>query len=583
MSVQAIDKRTSVDTSTYSSAQGQGNSTAATEDAFIALVQQASRRFAHQATVQSQTSSVLSTHLSQARQADDNAKAATTRDSAGTDRSDKTQDRRSDKTAQRADTARDTTKDDTATASGDPAPADDSRATRADESRPRDDQGNGRNDDQAQTDAQAADQTQGQTQAADAAQMRQAMTAQTAPLAPPPEAPETQASLAQGGPALPAQAADAQAGQSAGAQTAQTAPSGSAQAEQTTPAFDEAVQQAAQTPNQTGTANAAHGASTHAARHDAAMVEGAEAQADDLAQRLADTGAQIQVKVEATQARAAQADQAAITDAQTPVAAQAGTAGASVLAPQTGSNTPSGGEDTGGRLTAATPTQTSAAPQAQGQEEPTAAFSTVLAAQIEANGAAADATPDVKPLGGPIGVSGPQAADRTSTAQAAQTPRTARVPLQQQVMDQVSVQIDKAVKDGADSVNIQLKPRELGKIEIKLDVAADGSVSATVTADKPETLALLQKDSRGLEKALQDAGLKPDSSATTFNLRSDQQQQQQGTDRGQNQTARGGQGGSGGQGGNGSNGGTDGQGSQAAAQAAFARAAAARSGVDISV
>ncbi|MBI3446376.1 MAG: flagellar hook-length control protein FliK, partial [Magnetospirillum sp.] len=145
----------------------------------------------------------------------------------------------------------------------------------------------------------------------------------------------------------------------------------------------------------------------------------------------------------------------------------------------------------------------------------------------------------------------------------------------QLVPHQVSVQIDKQVKDGADTIKIQLKPYELGKIEVKLEVATDGRVTATVTADKPETLAMLQKDSKGLEKALEDAGLKPDSSATSFNLRGGEQQQN--ADRGNNNQRSRRQRGRGEMG-------TDATlASAAGIQAAQSRTLGGRSGVDISV
>jgi len=47
----------------------------------------------------------------------------------------------------------------------------------------------------------------------------------------------------------------------------------------------------------------------------------------------------------------------------------------------------------------------------------------------------------------------------------------------------------------------------------------DGRVSAVVTADNKDTLDLLQRDQRALERALQDAGLKADSGSLSFNLR----------------------------------------------------------------
>ncbi|MCA1909361.1 MAG: flagellar hook-length control protein FliK [Magnetospirillum sp.] len=91
-------------------------------------------------------------------------------------------------------------------------------------------------------------------------------------------------------------------------------------------------------------------------------------------------------------------------------------------------------------------------------------------------------------------------------------------------MDQVKVQIAKAGANG-DTIKVQLKPVELGSIEVKLDVAKDGSVSGVVTADNKDTLAMLKNDSRTLEKALSDAGFKTDAGSLTFNLRGEGQSQ----------------------------------------------------------
>ncbi len=85
--------------------------------------------------------------------------------------------------------------------------------------------------------------------------------------------------------------------------------------------------------------------------------------------------------------------------------------------------------------------------------------------------------------------------------------------------EQVALRIRTALKQGVDRIIIQLKPASLGKIEIKLDVASDGRVAAVVTVDRPETLELLQRDARGLERALQEAGLRTDSGSLSFNLR----------------------------------------------------------------
>lgn len=87
------------------------------------------------------------------------------------------------------------------------------------------------------------------------------------------------------------------------------------------------------------------------------------------------------------------------------------------------------------------------------------------------------------------------------------------------VADQVSVHIAKALKAGVDRITIQLKPASLGRIDVQLEVGHDGRVMAVVTADNKDTLDLLQRDARELERALQNAGLQADSGSLSFNLR----------------------------------------------------------------
>jgi flagellar hook-length control protein FliK len=85
-------------------------------------------------------------------------------------------------------------------------------------------------------------------------------------------------------------------------------------------------------------------------------------------------------------------------------------------------------------------------------------------------------------------------------------------------VEQVILQMNRNVKNGNDQMSVQLQPGDLGKITVKLDVSADGRVHGTVTADNPKTLDMLQKDSRSLERALQDAGLRTDPGSLQFNL-----------------------------------------------------------------
>ncbi len=97
--------------------------------------------------------------------------------------------------------------------------------------------------------------------------------------------------------------------------------------------------------------------------------------------------------------------------------------------------------------------------------------------------------------------------------------RSARPGMAAGATEQVAVQLQHSAKDGNGSISMQLRPEELGRIDIKLDIDQQGLVNATITADRPQTLELLQRDSRSLEKALQDAGLQTDSGSLSFNLR----------------------------------------------------------------
>ncbi len=92
--------------------------------------------------------------------------------------------------------------------------------------------------------------------------------------------------------------------------------------------------------------------------------------------------------------------------------------------------------------------------------------------------------------------------------------------------DLLAAHVQRAHVAGRDRISIELLPAELGRIEISLDFDRSGKLSAMIAADKPHTLDLLQRDQRGLERALQEAGFKTDSGSLSFNLRGDQRQHQ---------------------------------------------------------
>ena len=99
---------------------------------------------------------------------------------------------------------------------------------------------------------------------------------------------------------------------------------------------------------------------------------------------------------------------------------------------------------------------------------------------------------------------------QTETAAARNAPNAAA--------SQVAVQINRAVQDGQDKFVVNLKPATLGKVSVTLEVGHDNRVVAVIAAERPDTLELLQRDSRALELALKDAGLKADSGSLSFSL-----------------------------------------------------------------
>ena len=84
--------------------------------------------------------------------------------------------------------------------------------------------------------------------------------------------------------------------------------------------------------------------------------------------------------------------------------------------------------------------------------------------------------------------------------------------------EQVAIQIQRALREGTNKLSIQLSPAELGRIHVKLEIDEDKRVTAAVTVERPSTLELLQRDAKGLERALHDAGLKMDGGNLSFSL-----------------------------------------------------------------
>lgn len=97
----------------------------------------------------------------------------------------------------------------------------------------------------------------------------------------------------------------------------------------------------------------------------------------------------------------------------------------------------------------------------------------------------------------------------------------------------VPVEISAKIAAGKNSFDIRLDPEELGRIHVKVSVDRDGNITTHMMADRPDTLDLLRRDTQGLERALQDAGLKTSDNSMQFSLRDQAQQQQQNQQDGQ--------------------------------------------------
>ena len=87
--------------------------------------------------------------------------------------------------------------------------------------------------------------------------------------------------------------------------------------------------------------------------------------------------------------------------------------------------------------------------------------------------------------------------------------------------EQVAMQLRHAVAKGIDKITIQLSPASLGAIDVTLEVSSGERVLVHVVVEKADTLELLRADARGLERPLQEAGLRTYAGRLNFTLRGD--------------------------------------------------------------
>jgi flagellar hook-length control protein FliK len=106
------------------------------------------------------------------------------------------------------------------------------------------------------------------------------------------------------------------------------------------------------------------------------------------------------------------------------------------------------------------------------------------------------------------------AAGQATTAHAQASAATQTTPLHM-----VPIEIGMKALAGSRSFDIRLDPAELGRVDVKLEVSDKGEVSARLVVDRVETLHMLQRDSRTLERAFEQAGLKPSDAGVDITLR----------------------------------------------------------------
>jgi flagellar hook-length control protein FliK len=86
------------------------------------------------------------------------------------------------------------------------------------------------------------------------------------------------------------------------------------------------------------------------------------------------------------------------------------------------------------------------------------------------------------------------------------------------------VQVDisaPAQHGGAQTLTIQLKPVELGRVEVRIERTADGLAKIEVAVERTDTLMLLIRDQSQLHQALDQAGLPQDGRSLQFSLAAD--------------------------------------------------------------
>ena len=99
--------------------------------------------------------------------------------------------------------------------------------------------------------------------------------------------------------------------------------------------------------------------------------------------------------------------------------------------------------------------------------------------------------------------------------------------MSKEVIDQIKVNITKSAVKGVDTIDIQLKPQDLGKVQIRMYVSKDGHLHTDIISSRQETADLLQREVETLSRSFQEAGYDTDKQSFNFSFQKENQANQQ--------------------------------------------------------
>ena len=119
----------------------------------------------------------------------------------------------------------------------------------------------------------------------------------------------------------------------------------------------------------------------------------------------------------------------------------------------------------------------------------------------------------VQPSGAPTA---PPSAPATPAAAAHQPSVAAQAG---RIGHEMGVEIARRVTAGGHELTVRMNPADMGRIEVRMAFDNQGTLRASVAAERPAALDLLRRDSADLHRALSDAGVRADAQSFRFDTR----------------------------------------------------------------